>query len=133
MATRDFGDVFARRVQDIVQPMVDEAVGRIVASLLGAGARGAGRGRPARRAARAGGAGCGVVGCGRPVRSMGWCASHYQAARKYGWPMPAAGPGTFAPEPRRLGRPPRSAGSSKAAPASKAARKRRRRRNRKAA
>ena len=41
------------------------------------------------------GATCNVVGCGNPHRSRGYCSAHYQAARKYSWPMPA--PVSFEP------------------------------------
>lgn len=54
------------------------------------------RGRPR----RASGVRCAVVGCDRPHRSMGYCASHYQSARKHGWPMPATEPVTPGPEYR---------------------------------
>ena len=51
---------------------------------------------------------CEVVGCKRPYRSQGYCAAHYQAARKYEWPMPA--PRGFSPPPRPArGRPPKEA------------------------
>jgi len=51
---------------------------------------------------------CEVAGCKRPYRSQGYCAAHYQAARKYEWPMPA--PKNFSPPPRPArGRPPREA------------------------
>lgn len=51
---------------------------------------------------------CGVAGCNRPYRSRGYCAAHYQAARKYGWPMPS--PKDFVPPPRpSRGRPPKAA------------------------
>lgn len=51
---------------------------------------------------------CGVADCKRPYRSRGYCAAHYQAARKYGWPMPA--PKNFVPPPRpSRGRPPKAA------------------------
>lgn len=50
---------------------------------------------------------CGVADCKRAYRSRGYCAAHYQAARKYGWPMPA--PSNFVPPPRPArGRPPRA-------------------------
>lgn len=35
---------------------------------------------------------CMVIGCDRPYRAMGYCATHYQAARRYGWPLPATEP-----------------------------------------
>lgn len=54
---------------------------------------------------------CGVSGCNRPYRSRGYCAAHYQAARKYGWPMPC--PKDFVPPPRPArGRPPKSAAAA---------------------
>lgn len=58
------------------------------------------RGRPRANAATAAGDDklCNVVGCERPYRSRGYCAAHYQAARKYDWPMPA--PANFEPPPR---------------------------------
>ncbi|HWV38779.1 MAG TPA: hypothetical protein VN033_09925 [Vulgatibacter sp.] len=49
---------------------------------------------------------CNVVGCKRPHRSMGYCAAHYQSARKHGWPMPAP-EGFVAPPPAPRGRPPK--------------------------
>lgn len=64
------------------------------------------RGRTARAAVS--GKTCDVAGCGKPYRSQGYCAAHYQAARKYNWPMPA--PQNFTPPPRPArGRPPREA------------------------
>lgn len=57
------------------------------------------RGRPR----RAGRVLCSVVGCDRPHRSMGYCASHYQSARTHNWPMPATGPVTPGPEYRTRG------------------------------
>jgi len=54
---------------------------------------------------------CEVVGCKRPYRSQGYCAAHYQSARKHGWPMPA--PKDFrAPPPAPRGRPPRDASAA---------------------
>lgn len=51
---------------------------------------------------------CEVAGCKRPYRSQGYCAAHYQAARKYEWPMPA--PRNFSPPARpSRGRPPKEA------------------------
>ncbi|WP_373048912.1 hypothetical protein [Vulgatibacter sp.] len=51
---------------------------------------------------------CEVAGCKRPYRSQGYCAAHYQAARKYDWPLPA--PKGFTPPPRPArGRPPKEA------------------------
>ncbi|AKU89771.1 hypothetical protein [Vulgatibacter incomptus] len=55
---------------------------------------------------------CEVVGCNRPYRSQGYCAAHYQAARKYDWPLPAPENFKAPPRPSR-GRPPKDA--SKAA------------------
>lgn len=66
--------------------------------------------RPAKGAKRAAGATsakkCNVVGCKRPHRSMGYCAAHYQSARKHGWPMPAP-EGFVAPPSAPRGRPPK--------------------------
>jgi hypothetical protein len=58
--------------------------------------------KPGRRAAKVEGAMCSVVGCGNAHRSRGYCSAHYQAARKYGWPMPA--PANFEPPPRERAR-----------------------------
>lgn len=46
---------------------------------------------------------CGVLGCERPRRSMGYCGAHYQSARKYDWPRPC--PEGFDPPVRKRGRP----------------------------
>lgn len=79
------------------------------------------KGRPAKgakRAARATGATsakkCNVVGCKRPHRSMGYCAAHYQSARKHGWPMPAP-EGFVAPPSAPRGRPPKKSRAASAA------------------
>lgn len=59
---------------------------------------------PARRNAKSKrAANCAVKNCKRPYRSQGYCAAHYQAARKYDWPMP--GKAGFSPPPRKRGRP----------------------------
>ena len=127
-------------VQSVVRDEVRTALREEFASLLGsmAGAapaptparrRGPGRGAKAARArttrvsrtttgaarARAKAEGddttCGVSGCNRPYRSRGYCAAHYQAARKYGWPMPC--PKDFVPPPRPArGRPPKTASAA---------------------
>jgi hypothetical protein len=70
---------------------------------------GAKRGRPADAS------GCNVKGCARPHRSKGYCAAHYQSARKYGWPMPC--PVGFEAPVLKRGRPARAAGATKAATA----------------
>jgi len=57
---------------------------------------------------------CNVVGCKRPHRSMGYCAAHYQSARKHGWPMPAP-EGFVAPPSAPRGRPPKKGRSAAAA------------------
>jgi hypothetical protein len=46
---------------------------------------------------------CGVSGCTKPVRSMGYCASDYQNARNNEWPMPC--PEKFDAPKRARGRP----------------------------
>ena len=46
---------------------------------------------------------CGVSGCSKPVRSMGYCASDYQNARNNDWPMPC--PDKFDAPKRKRGRP----------------------------
>lgn len=67
----------------------------------------AARGRARASAASEGQTKCGVADCTRPYRSRGYCAAHYQAARKYGWPMPP--PEGFVPPPRpSRGRPPKA-------------------------
>lgn len=43
---------------------------------------------------------CMVRGCTRPHRAMGYCAAHYQSARKHGWPLPATESFTPGPEYR---------------------------------
>jgi hypothetical protein len=114
MSTRDVGGMFDARIREIVAPMVDEAVNRMMAAFLG-GSQGTGAGngvrhgpgRPRKNAAPTAQAckeACNVAGCVRPMRSKGYCAAHYQSARKYGWPMPA--PKNFAAPVRRRGRPP---------------------------
>lgn len=45
---------------------------------------------------------CNVAGCANPHRSRGYCSAHYQAARKYEWPMPA--PAGFEPPDRERAR-----------------------------
>lgn len=45
---------------------------------------------------------CNVFGCGGPLRSRGYCSAHYQAARRYSWPMPA--PASFEPPIRERAR-----------------------------
>ena len=79
--------------------------------------RKAAAGRPAKGAKRAAaatsGKHCEVVGCKRPHRSMGYCAAHYQSARKHGWPMPAP-KGFVAPPSAPRGRPPKKGGKSAA-------------------
>lgn len=118
-------------VRDEVRSALREELASIVGSISGgmpapAAPKRRGAGRPAKatatrttkaakpsRAARsreaaAGEEKCGVAGCNRPYRSRGYCAAHYQAARKYGWPMPA--PKDFVPPPRpSRGRPPKAA------------------------
>lgn len=130
MATADLGEQFSNRVREIVQPLIDEAVERILSAALGTTAAPAKRrGRPPgsknTTARTNAGVACGVAGCPRPVRSKGYCAAHYQAARKYGYPIPGK-PGNFAPEPRKRGRPFGSSNkkaSAKASPAAKTAAK----------
>jgi hypothetical protein len=58
---------------------------------------------PTTAAPAASGETCGVVGCTRPRRSLGYCGAHYQSARKYGWPRPC--PEGFNPPMRKRGRP----------------------------
>jgi hypothetical protein len=125
MATRDVSGMFDERIREIVAAMVDEAVNRIMAALLGESGTGAGNGvvsrrgpgRPRKNAAvtavQANKEACNVAGCVRPMRSKGYCATHYQSARKYGWPMPA--PKNFAAPVSRRGRPPGSAKKTTAA------------------
>lgn len=45
---------------------------------------------------------CLVPGCPRPNRSSGYCAPHYQAARRQRWPIPHPG-WTPTPPPRPRG------------------------------
>lgn len=76
-------------------------------AIVKAKAKAARKGRARKAEASGEQATCGVAGCGRPYRSRGYCAAHYQAARKYGWPMPP--PADFVPPPRPArGRPPKS-------------------------
>lgn len=133
MAARDLSGVFEERIRAIVQPLLDDAVNRMMGAFLGMTGGGVprrGPGRPPKTAtaAAAGEEACNVAGCVRPMRSKGYCAAHYQAARKYGWPMPA--PVGFNAPVRRRGRPPRSGSPG---PVPKAAGKPGRRRGRKPA
>lgn len=66
------------------------------------------RGRPpkALQAMQAPSPGCFVKYCPNPYRSQGYCAAHYQAARKYEWPMPCPPDWNAPPRPAR-GRPPK--------------------------
>ena len=61
---------------------------------------------PSAPAAAADGKACNVRGCDRPHRSVGYCSSHYQSSRKYGWPSPC--PPDFDPPVRPRGRPPKA-------------------------
>ena len=112
-------DALRTSIRRIVQEELSQALGGIAAPAPAAiGTRRVGR-PPGRRvqAARAtrGSAPatdadkkCEVAGCKRAYRSQGYCAAHYQAARKYEWPMPA--PKNFSPPPRPArGRPPKEA------------------------
>ena len=113
----DLSKAFEQRVLEIVRPMLDDAVERVTRALLGVGrvpVQAARRGRRAAgaTAAKSGNQACNVAGCVRPVRSKGYCAAHYQAARKYGWPMPA--PKGFKAPVRRRGRPPKNKGEKAA-------------------
>lgn len=104
-------------IRNIVREELSQALGGVVAAPAAIGARRVGRppgrriaaGRKARGAAATaeeGAKNCEVVGCKRPYRSQGYCAAHYQAARKYEWPMPA--PKNFSPPARPArGRPPK--------------------------
>ena len=42
--------------------------------------------------------------CGKPRLCQGYCSSHYQLARKHGWPRPCPADG-FTVVPRPRGRP----------------------------
>lgn len=111
----DLTKAFEQRVRQIVEPMLEDAVARVTRALLGVGGaiQVARRGRRGgASAAAAGKQACNVSGCSRPVRSKGYCAAHYQAARKYGWPMPA--PRGFKAPVRRRGRPPKNKGEKAA-------------------
>jgi len=121
-----------KRVRAVVDEALDEAlrgsIRRLIqqelAAALGSaappaaiGARRAGRPPGRRVQARGrqrveeGAKTCEVAGCNRPYRSQGYCAAHYQAARKYGWPMPA--PEGFTPPPRPArGRPPKDSAAA---------------------
>jgi hypothetical protein len=131
----DVAAQFEERIRDIVRPMVDDMVSSITGRILGTGSAPR-RGRPAGGAikvAKSTGSVCGVVGCGLPVRSKGYCAKHYQSARKYGWPSDPR-PASFSPAPVRRGRPPASASktTTKAIKVKRAARKAKPKRGRKA-
>jgi hypothetical protein len=111
---RRIRDLVEETVRNTVRDEIRKTLGEELSGLLGGGA-GAGaaapavagprRGRPpGRRPGRPAKVGrppatgerrCEVVGCKRPYRSQGYCAAHYQAARKHGWPMPA--PKNFQP------------------------------------
>jgi hypothetical protein len=117
----DLSKAFEQRVRAIVQPLLDDAVDRVTRALLGVSGGmmpAARRGRPAGGSTGAstgtGGSkvACNVAGCARPVRSKGYCAAHYQSARKYGWPMPA--PKGFKAPVRKRGRPPKNRGEKAA-------------------
>ncbi len=129
-----FAQALDQRIRSIVEETVEETVRNVIreelSQLLGSTSAAAPapasapatkrRGRPpgktATKAARstkskaagtsAGARPCNVVGCKRPYRSQGYCAAHYQSARKHGWPMPA--PDNFvAPPSAPRGRPPK--------------------------
>jgi hypothetical protein len=88
---------FANELRNIVRAEMLGALG--MAEVKNVVRRGA---KPGRRAVRAEGATCNVAGCANPHRSRGYCSAHYQAARKYGWPMPA--PSHFEPPARERAR-----------------------------
>jgi hypothetical protein len=98
-------EVVSRSFEKTVRDVVREELARSLAT--------GGRGRPGRPAAKAAAPTrrnddkrCNVAGCPNDYRSQGYCAAHYQAARKYGWPMPA--PKNYNPPPRPArGRPPK--------------------------
>lgn len=113
-------DLVRDAVRTIVREELSQALGAVATQAAPSGgeapsARRVGRPRSGRVAAATGttrapraeaGKLCAVVGCKRPYRSQGYCAAHYQAARKYDWPMPA--PASFQPPPRPArGRPPK--------------------------
>lgn len=116
-------DVVREAVRTMVREELSQALGAVATQAAPAAAAapsarrvGRPRGRPAAAAISATSRGpraepgklCAVVGCKRPYRSQGYCAAHYQAARKYDWPMPA--PASFQPPPRPArGRPPKEA------------------------
>jgi hypothetical protein len=85
---------FANELRNVVRGELVEALGGKVAIVRAPAAKPTGRrgGRPAA-------GGCNVAGCKSPHRSRGYCSAHYQAARKYGWPMPA--PSGFSPPTKR--------------------------------
>lgn len=86
-----FHGSFANELRNIVRAEMLGALG--IAAVKNTVVR---RGPKGRRAAKAAeGHACNVAGCGNPHRSRGYCSAHYQAARKYGWPMPA--PAGFEP------------------------------------
>jgi hypothetical protein len=98
-----------RRIRAVVEPLLRDAVRRIqeeIATQLSGGTVAVSRGRvgrppkgkPGRKPSAGTGALCNVSGCPNPHRSRGYCAAHYQAARKYKWPMPA--PKSFNPPAR---------------------------------
>lgn len=114
-------DMVREAVRTMVREELSMALGAVATQAAPAAAApsarrvGRPRGRPVATAAARGprvdaGKLCAVVGCKRPYRSQGYCAAHYQAARKYDWPMPA--PTSFQPPPRPArGRPPKEGGS----------------------
>lgn len=122
-SSNPLAEALDRRVRAVVEEAIEDALSgslrdvirEELAAALGSTAAapsprrtGRGGGRRAAAPAREGGKTCNIVDCERAYRSQGYCAAHYQAARKYGWPMPA--PANFTPPPRPpRGRPSREA------------------------
>lgn len=111
-------DALRGSIRRIVQEELAAALGNGAApASIGArrGGRPSGRRVEAKKKARTNGSPakegakpCEVAGCKRPYRSQGYCAAHYQAARKYDWPMPAPKGFVQPPRPPR-GRPSKDA------------------------
>ena len=110
VVSETMGEAIRTSIRQIIQEELASALGSSPTPVAAAPARtpkGArvGLQRAARKAAVKL---CNVAGCHRPHRSQGYCAAHYQSARKYGWPMPAP-KGFKLPGTARRGRPTKAA------------------------
>jgi hypothetical protein len=95
------------RLREEMKVALGAALGEGTVAAPSAPKRRALRAPAATAAPAASGETCGVMGCNRPKRSLGYCGAHYQSARKYGWPRPC--PEGFDPPVRKRGRPSKAA------------------------